>query len=340
MILLPAPELRTIAASIFRAAGVESRPRDIVVDHLIDANLAGHDSHGVQLIPRYVEEIRTGKIKPNAWPEILHETPVTALVDAGWSFGQVSARFGTDVAVAKAKEHGVAVVGVIHGNHIGRLGTYPTRAARQGVALMVTTGDLSEGTVPYGGRKAVFDTNPYSFGFPAGDRADFLLDFATSTIAFGKVGVARAKHEPLPPGYGLDRDGNPTTDPQAVWDGGMLLPTGGHKGSGLAALSVLLSQVLVPARETGGGVIETGTFILGIDAGLFRDLSAVGTESDRIFARIKEVPPAPGFAGVLVAGEPEVRSAERRRAEGIPVPEDTWTELVATGRRLGLSLRE
>jgi uncharacterized oxidoreductase len=162
MIAFDPTELRQVAEQIIRAAGVESRPMEILVDHLIDANLAGHDSHGVQLIPRYVQEIREGKIHPNAWPSVLRESPVSALVDAQWSFGQVSARFGTELAIAKGREQGVAVVGVIHGNHIGRLGTYPTLAARQGIVLMVTTGDLAPGVVPFGGSKPVFDTNPIS----------------------------------------------------------------------------------------------------------------------------------------------------------------------------------
>jgi LDH2 family malate/lactate/ureidoglycolate dehydrogenase len=164
------------------------------------------------------------------------------------------------------------------------------------------------------------------------------VDFATSVIAFGKVGVARAKHQPLPPGCALDSDGNPTTDPEVAWNGGMLLPMGGHKGYGLAVLSVLLSQVLVPAKQTGGGVVETGTFMVAIDAGLFRDPSTVRTETDRVLSQIKAVPPATGFTEVLAPGEPEVRSAEIRRSEGIPVPEDTWAELVATAQSLGLTL--
>jgi LDH2 family malate/lactate/ureidoglycolate dehydrogenase len=338
MIAFDAIELRQVAGRIFRAAGVESRPTEIVVDHLIDANLAGHDSHGIQLIPRYIQEIREGKIQPNSWPSVVRETPVAALVDAKWSFGQVSARYGAEVAVAKAKERGVAVVGIIRGNHIGRLGTYPTLAARQGVVLMVTTGDLAPGVVPFGGARPIFDTNPFAFGFPASGYPDILVDFATSVIAFGKIGVARAKHQQIPAGCLLDRDGKPTTDPEAAFAGGMLLPMGGHKGYGLAVLSVLLSQVLVPAKETGAGVVETGTFMVAIDVGLFRDPSAVRAETDRVVAQIKAVPPAPGVAEVLVAGEPEVRAAELRRSDGIPIPEDTWAELVATAQSLGLTL--
>ncbi len=338
MILFSADELRQTATTIFRAAGADPEPTAILVEHLVDANLAGHDSHGVLRIPAYVQAMKRGRIQPNARPEILRETAVSALVDGRWTFGQVSARYGAEVAIAKAKAAGVAVVGVIRSNHIGRLGTYPTLAAQQGVVLMVTVGGLGRSVAPYGGRQGAFGTNPLSFGFPSGEHPDVLVDFATSAIAGGKVMVARAKHEPVPPGCLLDKDGNPTTDPNAYFAGGMLLPFGGHKGSALAALAVLLSQVLVPAADYEGAA-GSGTFLLGIDAGIFRDRATVEAEADQVVEKIKAVPPAPGFAEVLVPGEPEVRTAARRRAEGIPVAEDTWAEIVATAASVGVSLR-
>ncbi len=338
MIVFRPEELREVATLIFRAAGADPEPTAILVDHLIEANLAGHDSHGVQHIPGYVRGMKEGRIQPNARPEILRETAVSALVDGRWTFGQVSARYGTEVAIAKAKAAGVAVVGVVHCTHIGRLGTYPTLASPRGVVLVVTIGALLHLTAPYGGRKPVFGTNPFAFGFPAHDRPDVMIDFATSAIAAGKVAVARARHEPVPPGCLLDKDGNPTTDPNALAEGGMLLPFGGHKGSALAALSALLSQVLVPGDETSDGRPQTGTFILGIDAGIFRDLARVRAETDQVVEKIKAVPPAAGFAEVLVPGEPELRTARQRRAEGIPIPEDTWAAIVATARDLGVTL--
>jgi LDH2 family malate/lactate/ureidoglycolate dehydrogenase len=342
MIVFRPEALHDTATRIFRAAGAAPEPTAVLVDHLIDANLAGHDSHGVQVIPWYVSDVRAGRLQPNARPEILRQTPVSALVDGRFTFGQVSTRFGTEVAIRKARESGVAVVGVVRCHHIGRLGTYPTLAAKQGVVMMVTTGDLGDATAPFGGRKPVFGTNPFSFGFPASDHPDLLVDFATSTIAIGKVTVARAKHEPVPPGCLLDKDGHPTTDPNAMFDGGMLLPFGGHKGSALATLSVLLSQVLLPSSDYPGlgGWLQSGTFLLAIDAGLFRDPFVVRGETDRVLARINAIPPALGFGEVLVPGEPEVRTAERRRQEGIPIPEETWAQIVAAAEGLGLALNE
>jgi LDH2 family malate/lactate/ureidoglycolate dehydrogenase len=338
MILLPADDLRATAKAIFRAAGADPEPTSILVNHLIDANLAGHDSHGVQHIPGYVAMMEKGVIRPNARPEVTRETAVSALIDGHWTFGQVSLRFAIDRAIAKAKESGVAVVGVLRCTHIGRLGTYSTLAAREGVVVMITTGYLDSATVPYGGRQGIFGTNPFSFGFPAGDRPDVMIDFATTVIAAGKVEVARAKHECVPPGCLLDKDGNPTTDPEVIYQGGMMLPFGGHKGSALATLSVLLSHVLVPASADVETFGLPGTLIIAIDAGLFRDRAAVERETDGVIDKIKSVPPAPGFDEVLVAGEPEVRAAQRRSREGIPVPEDTWAAIMATAHRLGVTV--
>jgi LDH2 family malate/lactate/ureidoglycolate dehydrogenase len=339
MILVPASELREVATRIFRAAGADPEPTRILVDHLIGANLAGHDSHGVQHIPGYVKGIQKGDIKPNATPRVVRETPASALIDGGWTFGQVSALYGTEVAIAKAKQNGVAAVGVVRCTHIGRLGTYPTRASQENVVLMVTIGDLLGLTAPFGGAKGVFGTNPFAFGFPADEENDVMIDFATSNIAAGKVAVAKAKHEPVPPGSLIDKDGYPTNDPNALQEGGVLLPFGGHKGSGLALLAALLSQHLVPAGDYAAGRKQSGTFIWAVDAGLFREAEAVAKETDAVVAQVRAVPPAPGFAKVLTPGEPEVLAAERRAREGIPIPEDTWAAIDQTARELGVELR-
>jgi LDH2 family malate/lactate/ureidoglycolate dehydrogenase len=337
MIVFSAAELRETATAIFRAAGANPETTEIVVTHLIDANLAGHDSHGVLRIPSYVKLIKRGKIQANARPSIVRETPVSALVDGNWTFGQVSARYGTEVAIEKARSQGVAVVGVVRCNHIGRVGTYPTLAAQHGVVAVVTVGGLGKSVAPFGGKQGVFGTNPISVGFPAHEHPDLMVDFATSAIAGGKVMVARAKHEPVPPGCLLDQDGNPTTDPNAYFAGGMLLPFGGHKGSALSIVSVLLSLVLVGANDYSDAAGASATFILAIDAGLFRDRSKVEAETDQVFDRIKSVPPASGVGEVMVPGEPEVRAAERRLKEGIPVAEDTWADIVAAAQSVGLT---
>lgn len=337
MLLFSADKLRATATAIFQATGAAPEPTEVLVDHLIDANLAGHDSHGVLRIPSYVKLIQSGRIQPNNKPFVVRDSAVSAIVDGNQTFGQVSARFGAEVAIAKAKGSGVGIVGIVRCNHIGRLGTYSSLGTKEGVVFMVTTGSLGKSVAPFGGRRGAFGTNPFSFGFPAGARPDLMIDFATSTIAGGKVMVARAKHEPVPPNSLLDRDGNPTTDPNEYFSGGALLPFGGHKGSALATLSALLANALVPVADYPGG---TGTFMLAINGDIFRDLSAVERDADAALARIKDVPPAASFAEVMVAGEPEVAAAERRRVEGIPVAEDTWAEILDTARSVGATVPE
>ncbi|HEX2036171.1 MAG TPA: Ldh family oxidoreductase [Chloroflexota bacterium] len=336
MLVRTPEQLRDVATAIFLAAGADEEITSTVVEHLIDANLTGHDSHGVIRIPSYVRAIKEGQIVPTARPEVVRETAAMTLIDARHGFGHVSALFATDAVVAKARQHGVAIAGTFHGNHIGRLGYYPTRAASQGVALLVAYGALGRSGAPYGGRSGALGTNPISFGFPAPDDEPFLLDFATTAIAGGKVMVARAKHEPLPPNTMVDKDGRPTTDPNALSQGGALLPFGGHKGYALSLMTVLLSSVLVRADDGEAGRGGSKVFFCAIDSGVFGP-GAPGAAAE-VFERVRAVPPAEGFERVLIPGEPERRSAARRRTEGIPVAEDTWQSLTATAAELGVSL--
>jgi len=345
MLTFSADQLHAAATKIFRAAGADEANTKIVVDHLIDANLTGHDSHGVIRIPSYVRSIRNEQLAPSAKPEIVRETAAMTLVDANRTFGQVSALFATDAVVAKAKEHGVAIAGTFRGNHIGRLGYYPTRAAAQGVALLVAYGSLGGSGAPFGGRKGALGTNPISFGFPSeGLRGEaegvqfFLLDFATTAVAAGKVSVARDKHEQLPPNSLIDKDGRPTTDPNALSQGGALLPFGGHKGYALSLMSVMLSRALIRAGEDTGEGAQGGAkvFFLAIDTNVFGDGAPAAASS--VFEKVRATPPADGFDQVLIPGEPERRSADRRRKEGIPVAEDTWGAVTKTAAELGVSL--
>jgi LDH2 family malate/lactate/ureidoglycolate dehydrogenase len=207
------------------------------------------------------------------------------------------------------------------------------------VALLAAYGTLGSSGAPFGGRKGALGTNPISFGFPSGGETPFLLDFATTAIAAGKVSVARDKHEPLPPNSAIDRDGNPTTDPHALAQGGALLPFGGHKGYALSLMSALLSRALIRAGQDAAGEGGPGAqkaFFCAIDTGVFGDGADAAAEG--IFEKMRATPPAAGFDSVLIPGEPEARSAARRRAEGVPVAEDTWASIDKTASELGVSL--
>ncbi len=289
------------------------------------------------MIPRYLDEIRRGYIVPDARPVIVRQTGGTALVDARRGFGHHAALFATDLGVRMARESGVSLVGIVECGHIGRLGTYVSRAAEQGAVSFVANGGLGPHVVPFGGKKATVGTNPIAFGFPADQSPAFMADFATSSVAGNKLLIARAKGESVPLGLLLDKEGNPTTNPADFWDGGGLLPFGGHKGYALGLVSALLSSVLTGALET---TYDWGVCILTIDAGVFRPASEVRQAADRVFARVKSTPPAAGSAGVLIPGEPELATRERRISEGIPLDDDTWGKVTAAAASLGVPVRD
>jgi LDH2 family malate/lactate/ureidoglycolate dehydrogenase len=182
----------------------------------------------------------------------------------------------------------------------------------------------------------VLGTNPFACSIPNPEGPPVTLDFATSAIAAGKIKVAKARHEQLPPDAILDRDGRPTTDPQAFFEGGFLLPFAAHKGYALAVIAELLSGPLVGADAFPGVTRRSGIFLFALDAAAFRPPSDYRTALVQTLERIKSVPPAPGFDEVLVPGEPEARSRQRRERDGIPIPDDTWSAVSLLAGQLGL----
>lgn len=329
--------LHRVTTAIFRAAGAPEDLAGQVADVLVDNHLAGHDSHGILRIPEYVQSVRLGEIVPAARPRVIEETAVSALVSGNWAFGQVTGLFAADLAAEKAKRERVAVVSVVQAGHTGRLAAFTERAARQGVALFMAIGTVSKPTTaPYGGAAPVLGTNPLSVSLPnpAGDPVT--LDFATSAIAAGKIKLAKARHEQLPPNAILDSRGQPSVDPQAFFDGGFLLPFAGHKGYALAVIAELLSGPLAGADAYPGVTSRSGIFLFAVDAAAFRPAEDYSRALERTLGRIKAVPPAAGFAEVLLPGEPEARSRARRERDGIPIPEDTWRAVCAAGATLGV----
>lgn len=352
MRIVDAGRLAEIGRRIFVAAGVPADVARRVAESLVDANLVGHDSHGALRIPQYLDDLKAGYIVPDAEPRVIRETPGSALVDGGWTFGQISASFAAEQSVARAKATGLAAVGLVRANHIGRLGEWASRAASQGVVSLVTAGGFGgRGAAPYGGRAVAFGTNPMALAFPStppsgepGGDPLVLVDFATTAVAAGKVRLAQAKGEPLPPGAIVDKDGNPTTDPEAYYAGGMLLPFGGHKGYGLAVAIELLGQALTGSEafaEAGrGGPVygRSGMLFVALSADLFRPFGEYAASAAAFAEKVSAVPPAPGFAEVLLPGDPERRTREARLREGVPLPDSTWESLVAAGRALGVEV--
>ncbi len=262
--------LHGVTTAIFRATGAPDDLAAQVADVLVDNHLAGHDSHGILRIPEYVQSVKAGEIVPAARPRVIEESATSALVSGNWAFGQVTGVFAADLAAEKAKRERVAVLSVVQAGHTGRLAAFTERAARRGVAMFMAIGTVSKPTTaPYGGAAPILGTNPISFSIPnpAGD--PITLDFATSAIAAGKIKLAKARHEQLPPDAILDSRGRPTTDPQAFFEGGFLLPFGGHKGYALAIIAELLSGPMAGADAYPGVTSRSGIFIFAVDAAVF-----------------------------------------------------------------------
>jgi uncharacterized oxidoreductase len=310
-----------------------------VAKSLVLSNLSGHDSHGVLRIPSYVATVDDGTVEPGARPSILTETETTAVVDGNWAFGPATAHYATQLAIEKARAAHVAVISAIRCAHIGRLGEYTELAAREGmVALLVNSGFDGGLVAPYGGSERILTTNPISFALPAGDDSPVVADFATSAVAEGKLRVARATGTPVAPGAILDRDGNPSTDARDFYDGGVMLPFGGHKGYVLSVIIELLGQHLAGAEKHQKPGLHFGLAMMVFDVSVFRPLEEFQAVIDGRLDQIRTSRPATGFEKVMAPGDPERRARVERTEKGILLPEDTVQKLRDTAQRFGVPM--
>ncbi len=336
--------LQTFTRGVLEAAGTPSDIAAEVSHHLVGANLAGHDSHGVQRLPAYMDAAARGDLKVDARPELVHERHACALFDAHHGFGHYSSKVAINWALERAPRYGMASVAVGRSGHIGRLGEYSECAVARGFLAMVTVGSAGSSarwTLPFGGRARFLGTNPWSLGAPAGP-VPYVYDAATTTVAEGKVQLARARGASLPPDCILDKEGRPSTNPDDLYDNGFMLPVGGqvagHKGYGLGLGSALfgaLSQAAEPDQSNQDGS-ASGVWMLVIEPSAFGDAGVYRARTESCLAALKEVPPATGVDAVLVPGEPETRSRERRSA-GIPIPGPTWAALSVLAERFDIS---
>ena len=341
---IQATDLVALATAIYRAAGTPEEHAHIVVAHQVGANLAGHDSHGVALLPTYVQRIDRGHIKADARPVVLSETPTTLAVNGHWGFGPVVSEWTMARCIDKARAMHVAMATIREQSHVGRLADYPLMAARAGfIALMFCdSGQSPKQVAPFGGREARLGTNPLCIAFPSDLPGPVFLDMATSGVAAGKLMVARARKQPIPLGWVLDKAGRPTTDPNAYYDGGVMLPLGGaegHKGYGLS-FAVETLAALLPGLGFGidlQGRHNDGACMLVLDPAPFMPTPAFKQQVEAFVSYLKETPPAEGFKEVLYPGELEHRTEQQRRRDGIPIEDETWGRIAAIAARYGLS---
>lgn len=358
MHLCPSDRLRAFVRQVALAMGAEQDIADELASHLVKANLSGHDSHGVLRLPAYVGQADAGGLVPNARPTVVRELGGTAVMDAHFGFGQYSTVVALDWAMERARTQGIAAVAVRHATHIGRLGEYTEQASAAGMIAIVTIGTAapgSGGVVPFGGARRFLGTNPWSFGVPADGPTNMVYDAATSTVAEGKLRVARSKHATLAPGLIVNKDGNPSTDPLDFYNGGALLPVGGdlagHKGYGFSMASALIAGLAmvdddrpvmpVPSAHPDTGFARGalgGVFVIAMDPAAFGDPAEYRRLTGETLAAVRQTPPAPGKEEVLVPGEPEIRSRAARAREGIPLPDAIWQDLAQIAARFGVPM--
>jgi LDH2 family malate/lactate/ureidoglycolate dehydrogenase len=333
--------LTDFCQAIFKAAGASDEVARLVAESLVETNLLGHDSHGVIRVKTYVDQIRQGQMRPEAMPKIAKRFAATATVDCGWGLGQVGARFGAELTRDIAQEFGIGCVALSQVNHIGRLGEYAEIIARSGLVGLVFTGGtfLKVSVTPYGGREPLFGTNPMAWAVPTSGEP-FLLDMATAAVANGKIAVALSKGESFPEGMLLDKDGNPTTDPATFYEGGMLLPFGTYKGSGLALMMEIVPTLLAGFAPVSSPEFQSGnpTLMIGIRVDAFTELERFVRLVEELKARVKRVPPAVGFEEVLLPGDKEERYKAARLKEGIPLPDSVWNDMSKLAADYGLAV--
>jgi len=344
MAILSAAYLGEVISAIFVALGAPSSVAKTVSNSLVEANLMGHDSHGVIRVIDYLKKIADGKINPQAEPEIVRETATTLLVDGHWGFGQVVADWTMERVIERAAERNLAAAGILHCGHVGRVGAYPAKAARRGFIgfAFVNGGGVHPVVVPFGGKRPVFDTNPLAAAVPIESRDPLVLDFATSVVASGKIRIASLEGEEIPEGWIIDREGQATRRPEDYYNGGMLLPAAGHKGYALGLLVEILGGLLTgagaPILPESGYQVGNGVFFLVLNIAAFRPLAEFTAQVHKLGETIKLTPPTVKGGEVLLPGEPEQKAREHRLTDGIHISDKTWEKIVQEARDLGLKV--
>ncbi len=318
-----------------------------VADHLVRANLAGHDSHGVGMLPAYVRLLQDGLLVPNQTPEIVLDAGALLVIDARRGYGQRMTANAVRSAIARARELGACVLALRNASHIGRIGTYGELAAREGMAFtaFVNVTDHRDVQAPWACAEPRLGTNPFCTAVPGVDGPALLLDMATTTIAAGKARVAYNKGVAVPEGSLIDAAGQPTDDPAGfIRDhSGALLSFGRHKGSGLAVMCEIMAGAIGGGQRvdqpTSNGILNSMLAIV-IDVSRLGDPASIAAAVESTKAHIRSSRVAPGFDEVLLPGEPERRAAAERREAGVPVDAQTWQDIRDAAGKLGITAAE
>jgi uncharacterized oxidoreductase len=333
--------LQTRATRIFTAMGAPEGDAAWIATLLVRANLRGHDSHGVIRIPQYWEAVKKGQVDPKSPVTVLAETPTLVRLDGGGGFGQVVARRAMEAAIAKARAGGLSAASMSRTSHVGRLADYAEMATDAGLVGLVWANCVHGLNVaPWGGAARRLGTNPHAVGIPGASGPAMVLDFATSVVAEGKMRVKRNRKQQAPPGWFVDAQGRPATDPEIFYGDppGALLTAGEHKGYGLSLAVEILGGILSGTGPAGPppGVFANGTLMICLDVARFLPLPEFHRQVAALFGWVKSAPLAQGAAEILIPGEPEARLEAERRGQGIPIEDQTWSQIETTAAELGV----
>ncbi len=336
--------LTTLVAAIFEGAGCEAQEAQRVASHLVEANLVGHDSHGVIRVTSYVHWLRAGKVLANRSIQVVFENDAIAIVDGQYGLGQTIGEQAMQLGIEKCARHGVAVIALRNSGHLGRIGDWPLMAARAGKLSLHFVNSSGAGILvaPYGGINRRLSANPIAAGIPVAGRSPLILDMSACMIAEGKIHVALNKGEVVPENCLIDANGQPTTDPRVFYADppGAILPIAGHKGYGLAVLCEGLAGALTGGGcsnpESAGRMIN-GMLSIILDPAFFESDAAFAREMCRFIAWVKSSEKIVQDGEILMPGEIEDRTKAKRERDGIDIDSTTWTQIIDTASVVGLS---
>jgi uncharacterized oxidoreductase len=340
---IQADPLKRLTAAIFHAAGCQPPEAQRIGHYLVEANLAGHDSHGVIRIPSYVEWLRTGQVLPNKSLKIVFENEGIAVTDGEFGFGQTLGEQAMRLGIDKAARHGVAVVALRNSGHLGQIGAWALMAARAGKLSLhfVNTSGAGLLMAPYGGINRRLSANPVAAGVPVKNGQPIVFDISTSTIAEGKIRVALNKGVPVPDNCLIDSEGRPTNDPKTFYGPppGAILPFGGHKGYGLGLITEMLAGALTGGSCSTPGVTRVVNNMLTIvlDPSFFQSEDEFSREAERFIAFVKSSEKVSPGSDILMPGELEARTRGKRLRDGIELDETTWRQIQETCRSVKVS---
>ncbi|MGB3681688.1 MAG: Ldh family oxidoreductase [Rubrobacteraceae bacterium] len=326
--------LTDLVRDIFDSLDVPPRDAGEIADHLVKANLRGVETHGVSRVGVYVERLESGLVEKETHVQLVHQTPVSALLDGGNGSGIVIANHAAALAVEKAEHSGVGIVCVRRSNHCGMLAYYTQHIVDQGFIALATT-NAPANMAPWGAADRFFGANPISYGIPTGKEIDIVFDMSTSNVARGKIILAAGSNQKIPLGWAIGPDGEETTEPGEALKG-LLLPLGGAKGSGIAFLVEVLSSVLsgasvgphvAPLYGATGDKQDVGHFFMAFRPDLFMTPEDFRGRMDRMVGEIRSLPVAGGHERIYLPGEIELERERERGMEGIPLTRELAEEL-------------